>query len=199
MDPQIAVYRCLLRVYPAQFRRAYGEAMTQLFADLLADQRQSGQRLGIFRLWVHAVLDTLSSASREQKEEAMHNPAILTRVLLFAFPIAAFAAVGIGLGGLYLVLAILVAGIITLVARRRSLPDALIGSRRGRWWVWSLVGLVMVGSSMIAATLSGEEEGSEWGWLLWALFFFGGAIIVAASIVRALALKLLGRPSTPSV
>jgi hypothetical protein len=171
--------------------------MAQLFADLVADQRQSGQALGLFRLWVHAVVDTLSSASREQKEEAMHNPAILTRALLFAFPIAAFAAVGIGLG-LYVALVILVAGIITLVARRRSLPDALIGSQRGRWWVWTLAGLVMVGSSVIAAMLSGEDEGSELGWMLWSLFLFGGAIIVAASIVRALALKLV-RPSTPSV
>lgn len=50
MDNHVALYRRMLLIYPARFRRAYGEAMTQLFADLLADQRQSGQPLGIFRL-----------------------------------------------------------------------------------------------------------------------------------------------------
>ncbi|MSQ40359.1 MAG: hypothetical protein EXR55_01585 [Dehalococcoidia bacterium] len=89
-------------------------------------------------------------------EETIRNQAALTRTLLLAVAIAVFAAVGIGLG-LYVSLAILVAGIMVLIARRRSLSDALIGDRRGRWWVWTLVGLVMVGSSMILSMLSGEE------------------------------------------
>jgi hypothetical protein len=194
MDRHVAIYRRLLLVYPAKFRRVYGEAMAQLFADLLADQRQSSQPLGIFRLWVHAVVDTLSSASRERMEETMHNNAALTRTLLVAFPIAFFVA--LGLGGLYVALAILAAGIIVLVARRRSLPNALIGSGRGRWWVWTLAGLVMVGSSFIAGMLFGEF--SELSWLLFSVLFFAGALVVGASIVRALAL-FFTRPSTPSV
>jgi hypothetical protein len=127
-------------------------------------------------------------------EEAMHNNAALTRALLLAVPIAVFAAGA--LAGLYMALAILVAGIIVLVARRRSLPEALIGSRPGRWWVWTLVGLGMVGSSSIAGVLSGEFD--ELRWILFSLLFFAGALIVGASIVSALAWRL-GRPSAPSV
>ena len=195
MDIHVAVYRRMLLAYPTKFRRVYGEAMTQLFADLLTDQRQSSQPLGNVRLWVHAFVDTLSSASRERMEETMHNNVALTRALLVAIPIAAYAAfLFAGLGSLL----VLVAGIIVLVARRRSLPDALVGPRRGRWWVvWTLVGLVMVGSSGIGATLSGDELG-KLGWLLFSLLLVAGALIVGASIIRALAL-VFARRSTPSV
>ncbi|MBI4202737.1 MAG: hypothetical protein HY532_06485 [Chloroflexi bacterium] len=185
MDRPLAVYRCMLRMYPAKFRREYGEAMTQLFADLLADQRQSVQPLGTFRLWVQTVVDTLSSASRERMEETMHSNVALTRALLIAVPIAVFAAMG--LAGLYAGLSVLVAGIIVLVVRRRSLPDVLIGPRRGPLWVWPLVGVVMVVSSGITPMLA-RDEGGELAWMLWSLFFFGGTLIVGASIVRALAL-----------
>jgi hypothetical protein len=131
-------------------------------------------------------------------EETMHDNVALTRTLLLAVPIAVFAAVGIGVG-LYASLMVLVVGITVLVARRRSLPDALVGPRGGRWWVWTLVGLATVGSSIILSMLAGQGlfGPGELGWLLFSLLFFVGALIVGASIVRALAL-LMGRPPTPS-
>ena len=98
MDHPVAFYRRMLRVYPAKFRQAYGEAMTQLFADLLADERRSGQPLGIFRLWVRTVVGTLSSASKERKEQAMNNNAALTRGLLVAVFIAVWAGFAFGGG-----------------------------------------------------------------------------------------------------
>ncbi len=199
MRRHIAAYRLILGLYPAKFRRAYGDEMTLLFADLLADQRQSGKPLGTLRLWVHAVTDAISTAPRERMEESMNNSVALTRILLIALPIAAFGALGIGLGA-YAGLAVLVVGIILLVARRRSLPKALVGSGRGRWWIWTLAGLAMVGTSIGLATLGGDEnlpgdENGELSWLLWALLFFSGALIVAASVVRGLAL-LMARRST---
>jgi hypothetical protein len=198
MNRHVPLYRRMLLAYPTKFRRAYGEEMTQLFADLLADQRQSGRPLGVVRLWVHAVVDTLSNASRERMEETVRNNVALTRALLVAFPIAFFAALGLGMP--YVALPVLVAGMIVVVARRRSLPDALVGDRRGRWWVWTLVGLVMVGSGFILGLFYGEEWGGlfELGWMHVILLFFIGSFIVGASIVRALAL-FFTRPSSPSV
>ena len=198
MNSHIALYRRMLLIYPTKFRRVYGEAMTQLFAELLADQRQSGQRLGIIRLWVHAVVDSLSNASRERMEETMHNNVALTRTLLVAFPLAFFAA--LALGAPYMALPVLVAGMLVLVARRGSLRDALVGSRGGRWWVWTLIGLAIVGSSSILGLFYGEEWGGlfELGWMHVIMLFFMGAFIVGASLVRALAL-LFTRPSTPTV
>ena len=124
----------------------------------------------------------------------MHNNAALTRTLLFVIPIAAFAAYGFA--GLYVGLSVVVASIIVLVLRRRSLSEAIVGSRRGRWWTWTLAGVVMIGSSVIAAVLSGEFD--ELRWILFSLLFFGGVLIVGASIVRAIALRI-ARPSTPAV
>lgn len=132
MNSHVTLYRRMLLVYPTKFRRVYGEEMAQLFADLLADQRRSGQRPGILRLWVHAVVDSLSNGSRERVEETMHNNAALTRTLLVAIPIAVAGLYFAGLGPVALL--VLVPGILALIARRRSLPDALVGPWSGRWW-----------------------------------------------------------------
>ena len=189
MQHHIAAYRLLLLLYPARFKHTYREEMTHVFADLLADRCQTHRPLDVFRLWVHVIADTLSNASRERMEETMNSDAALTRSLLFAAPIAGFAAMA--LGGMYVGLAVLAAGLCVLVVRRRSLPEALIGSRHGRWWVWTLVGLFMLGSSLIAGKLSGEFD--ELSWLLFSALFFAGVLMVGASIVRALAMFLLGR------
>ena len=125
----------------------------------------------------------------------MHNNAALTRVLLLVVPIASFAA--FALTGLYIALSVLVAGIIVLVACRRSLPDALIGTWLGPWWVWSLVGLATSGSGFIVTNIPVPGPG-ELRWLLFTLLFFAGALIMGASIVRAFAL-LMRRPPTPTL
>ena len=194
MDRHVAVYRWMLRVYPAKFRLAYGEEMTQLFAHMLADHRQSGHSLGIFRLWVHTIFDTLANASREQKEETMHNHVALTRTLLVVVAIAVYLA--FALAGSYMALLVLFVGIAILAARRRSLPDALLRPRRGHWWVWSLAGLATSGSGFLITNLPVPGPG-ELRWLLFTLLFFAGVLIVAASIVQAL-VWISRRPSTPS-
>lgn len=120
----------------------------------------------------------------------MNSNIALTRSVLFALPIVVFAAMA--LAGMYAGLAVVAAGAFVLVVRRRSLPEALIGSPRLPWVAWAVAGLVMSGSSMLVATFAGEKLG-ELGWLVWALLFFGGALLIGASIVRALALLFLWR------
>ncbi|MBM3939366.1 MAG: hypothetical protein FJ318_00450 [SAR202 cluster bacterium] len=117
------------------------------------------------------------------------NDAALTRLLVFAVPtaVAVLYMVGLGLAGL----AVLIAGIAALVARRRSLPTAFVGSRPGRWWAWSLAGAAMVAASVTAGMLSGEFDATRW--LLFSVLFVVGALTVSVSVVRALAWKL-GRP-----
>ncbi|GEM_PF-2018081 len=198
MRSHIAAYRFLLSFYPAKFRHAYGDEMTRLFTDLLAAQRQSGQRFSTLRLWSRTLVDTISSSIRERLERNMFSQTGMTRALLIAFPIGAFAAMG--MLGTYAGLAVLVVGIIVLSARRRTLPNALIGTGHGRWWVWTLAGLAIVGTSMALATLSSDESGDtgELGWLLWSLLFFAGALIVAVSVVRAIALAIARRSTPPA-
>src|ERR1700752_2204797 len=61
------IYACLLRLYPAKFRRAHGEDALQLFRDRLRDETGFLPRL---RLWLDIFLDLavsvpLQYASRE--------------------------------------------------------------------------------------------------------------------------------------
>jgi hypothetical protein len=192
------VYGLLLRLYPARFRRTYGHEMEMLFADLVADQRGPGARLGTFRLWVHTLADTMLNASRERIEDTMQNQAAITRTLMFVFPIAGFAAMGTL--GMYLGFAVLAVGVLVLVVRRRTLPDALVGSGRGRWWAWTLAGMALVGLSFVFGKIFSDIGGdfaNETAWLLWFLLFFSGALVIAVSLVRGLAI-LLRRPSTPA-
>ncbi len=193
MSSHIAVYRLLLYTYPARFRLAYGVEMARLFADMLADQRRPGQRLGVARLWVHTFVDTVSNATRQRLEERMSTPVNITRTLLIAIPIAFIAAYAFA-GGIPALL-VLIAGTIVLVARRRSLPDAITGSRRGRWWLWTLAGAVMIAGSAIAGARSGEFDAVRW--MIFSGVFVAGALVVAASVLRAIALGLR-RPRIPS-
>lgn len=62
------IYRRLLRVYPADFRRDYAEPMAQLFADQLRDTRESAATAGSIRLWIRTLLDILTSALSQHME-----------------------------------------------------------------------------------------------------------------------------------
>ena len=193
MNRHIAAYRFTLRLYPSRFRQAYGPEMTQLFADLLADQRGFGQRFNVWRLWAHTLLDTVSSATRERMEEPMKNHAALTRTLFVTIPLAAF--VGLALVGKLAALAFLAVWVVVLVARRGSLRGALLEPRRGRWWIWPSIGLVIVGSGFALAPLPVPGD------VRWALIFgglFAGTAVTLASLVRTVALLAL-RPRMPSV
>src|SRR5688572_27281396 len=60
-----AVYKALLRCYPAAFRQEYGNQMLLMFTEQLSDARHSGRTLEPAALWLHAVTDALTVAPRE--------------------------------------------------------------------------------------------------------------------------------------
>ncbi len=59
-----AVYRLLLRLYPARFRREAESFLVEFFRDQLRSARS--RRFGILRLWTRAVPDLLASACLER-------------------------------------------------------------------------------------------------------------------------------------
>lgn len=56
------LYRALLRLYPARFRDAYGDAMVEFFRDRLADMRRTHGPAGVAATWGNALADALRQA-----------------------------------------------------------------------------------------------------------------------------------------
>jgi peptide/nickel transport system permease protein len=65
-ERHLGAYRRLLAVYPWRFRRRFGEEMVQVFRDRLLEERRSGRRGGVGRLWVRTLLDVARSAPTER-------------------------------------------------------------------------------------------------------------------------------------
>jgi hypothetical protein len=61
------LYALLLRLYPARFRRQYGEEAMRLLRERLRDERGAGARL---RLWIDLLFDAGSSLPREYRRGA---------------------------------------------------------------------------------------------------------------------------------
>ncbi len=60
------LYRLLLHLYPAEFRREYGREMTQLFRD------RSRQEPAV-RVWLHVITDLLVTAPKEQIDVLLND------------------------------------------------------------------------------------------------------------------------------
>ncbi len=58
-------YRRLLRLYPREFRRAYGAELLQMFRDVRAEPRHRGA-LGAARFWRHVLGDLVATAPRHR-------------------------------------------------------------------------------------------------------------------------------------
>ena len=82
------VYRGLLSLYPAGFRRRFGEDMVQLFHDRLRDGKAGRTSGGAVVAWIQLLADVVVTASAEhlrRNRTVAHTltsaPSITTRVL----------------------------------------------------------------------------------------------------------------------
>lgn len=69
MRASVALYHCLLWLYPAAFRRAYGAQMTQVFRDSCRQAQQERGLPGLIVLWLATLADLLRSAFAEHLSE----------------------------------------------------------------------------------------------------------------------------------
>ena len=187
----VALYRRLLVLYPRSFHQEYGDAVVQLFADLVRAAHGPGRRLGLARLWIGTGVDLLTSSTRQRIEEAMSDHPGRTRILLVAVPVAAIAVLsllGTPPGAL-----VAIVGVTIVVARRRSVATALAQPRANRWWIAPVVGLGLIGLAVGLPQLLPGPGDVKWG--LSSLVFVAGAVTVIASLVRTLALAVR-RPAT---
>lgn len=82
LDWSVSLYTALLVLYPADYRRAYGAHMTQLFRDLARDAARCSGSAGLLSLWLMAGFDLLKSAVEERRRAPLRlTRAGLQRVL----------------------------------------------------------------------------------------------------------------------
>jgi hypothetical protein len=76
MSRHARVYRALLHLYPASFRREYADEMTRLFEDQLRDARSAGGVEAIVRLWAQSTVDVLVTAPGQhiRRQERVPRP-----------------------------------------------------------------------------------------------------------------------------
>lgn len=169
-----SLYRACVVLYPRAFRRDYGEAMVQLFADRV---REVGGRA-----WLVALPDLLRTVPIERIEAVMSRLGPGARVAALAFAVlgAAIVSVGIGTGFVPVVALAVVAVLISQRQLFRSLAGDLAPLRHAvtqAWWapLAGLLGLVMVlaglGTLFEAHNLGGRIFGTA------LLFAFGGAML----------------------
>ena len=93
----MALYRALLRLYPASFRAEYGEEMTAIFA---RRRRDTAGLLPTFFLWLEALSDSMVNAARAHEDILRQDLAFAARTVRrspgFAFTTIVVAALGIG-------------------------------------------------------------------------------------------------------
>jgi len=106
VSASLALYRALLLLYPARFRRIYGAQMTQTFRDTLRAAAQRGGLAGMAHVWRVTLGDLLITALAEQFEEitVMEQEHSLPRAASLASLIGATLMLVYGAFGLLLVL-----------------------------------------------------------------------------------------------
>jgi hypothetical protein len=148
------IYRRLLHLYPASFRRRYGPDLVQHFSDLVADR-------GVRAAWARTFVDLTVTVPRYRLENVMneqHSAAAL------GVAIGAFAVVGVLslLMGVYPGLVMLAVAVALAAGRRAELAQALRipdSSRRRRRLRTAAVLAVVFGVAYTAYTML---IGDEW-------------------------------------
>jgi hypothetical protein len=172
-------FRALMRVYPPSFRREYGDAMVQHFADRA---RRDGKR----RAWSNALRDVSTSAPYEYWETAMNRSsqsklvgaAVVTGAAAIAFLLVGGAMLGLAL---LLVLAWEVYAITRVRGHRISTQ---------RWWKFAGSGVALFAVLFVVFAIPWPRDwrSAVPGDVAWTVAMFG----FSASIVLVVTGLLMG-------
>jgi putative ABC transport system permease protein len=72
MRLDLLAYRVLLRAFPAELRRQFGDDMTTMFAKQIEEARPARRR--VVRVWIRAVIDALSNGAAERLSPRPQQP-----------------------------------------------------------------------------------------------------------------------------
>ena len=173
-----SLYQRLLWLYPASFRREYGQAMVQVFCDRLRDEARHRPRAAAVRAWLHTLGDLALSVPKQRIEafmcEQQATVRLLTLIVAVSLSIAAIAFIGIPA-------VVLLAAVPAWLAYQHRRGRLLRLPGQSKWYRWVLSGAAVLAVEWLAFILSGEAD--EWVWGLGSLLAVLGLLVVAAGVV----------------
>jgi hypothetical protein len=187
----MTLYAALLRCYPKDFRREYGDDMTQLLALQLRDENA-------LRVWGRTFVDLALTVPPLRLEAVMsrrNNPPD-TAVLYAAAALACLAATALvgsagRLAAVGLLVAVLFATLATLAWRRARALDAGAGSST-RWWKYLVAGLAGIAGCVLVANV-GDRELPDNTWFIWITALLASMFLSATGLVLGLSSVLARR------
>ena len=178
----LRVYRSLLRLYPREFRDAYGPDMALLFRDQCDDEPTG-------RVITRALLDlALTAPARHLEVHVRRNATTVVSLVYLAIAAAGVAiatAGGSNRASLVMGLSMaLIGGTLGLVGRRRTAPVTTDGG--SGWWKLLLAGPLLIGLVLVASGLGVQA------WFLGIATVLVAITLVAAGVVLGI-VRLLSR------
>jgi hypothetical protein len=167
----LRVYRLLLVLYPAEFRRRYGDEMIQL----LIDRHRHEQRPTALAL-LHETVDAVRTAPRMRWESPMNRTVIIT--------IAATVAIAAALVANVLLLPLGLAAIAAWFAWGRPARPIAPAGPTGHWVGWLAGGVVAIAGAVMIPAVDGGELSGFW-WTMAALALLSGIAMTITALVLA--------------
>lgn len=174
-----SLYRRLLWLYPASFRRDYGQAMVQLFCDRLRDQAGDRPRKAAVRVWLQTLRDLAVSVPNQRIEAFMSEPQtmLVQVIVMVVLSIAAILFIGF-----YAV--VLLAAVTGWLVYQRGRGRYVRLPGQSKWHRWVLSGAALLAVGVSPAVLSLDEL-TDWAWGVFSLLTLGGLITVAVGVAMA--------------
>lgn len=177
------LYRWLLWLYPAAFRREYEQDMVQLFSDRLRDEARRRRRAAAARVWFHTLRDLVRSVPKQRIEALMSVRQTTPKLVIAAISSAAIVAMIVA--DLLAVVLLLAAASGVLAYRQlRGQNVHVSAGPRPRRWILNGTGLLAVG--LFAPPFLVGDDINSLEWSLIALLLIAGFVAIATGLVKAM-------------
>jgi hypothetical protein len=180
------LYGALLRCYPRDFRREYGDDMTQLLALQLRDENA-------VRVWGRTFVDLALTVPSLRLEAVMSRRGSVpgTAVLYGAAAIACLVATAVSgtvgtVGTVGLLLAVLFASL-AILARRRARTLGAGSEISPHWWKYLAVGAAGIAGCVVVANV-GDHDLPGNTWFVWISVLLTSMVLSAVGLLLGLSL-----------
>lgn len=160
MPLSILIYRALLNLYPAEYRRDYGMHMLQVFGDCYREASIRGGAAGVAQLWTSTLLDLVKTVIEERSRQRIRLDG---RLFVRASGLAAMIG-----GSLWIYV------VMTMASRPAGVPGGM-HRRTDDLTTELLIALVLIAAGLAGAHVRQFQQSRWWG--------IPGVIAVAAGVI----------------